>query len=296
MSFDRRVSALAALCWACTPLIAAGPPAATTPLPPAPGAPAAPTTPAPPAAPDVPGISKADIAAALTSDSMTVPLPGELLAALSKQCKPNWSAEFRGPVNTALTSRAQIALNLGALIADGYVAVEAQDSQQVKNIGRDILALGKALGIGNEVIARGSSIAQFAENNEWNALKEELEATQNEVKNAMEKIRDEDLVIMISLGGWIRGMEIVTDIILRNFSDATASLVRQPQLASYLRGKIAHLSPKLREDPLIVSLDRQLVDVEKLVSFPLDATASREEVQKLKDAVTAMVKEMTTKN
>ena len=227
---------------------------------------------------------------------MTVPLPGELLAALSKQCKPNWSGEFRGPVNTALTSRAQISLNLGALIADGYVAVEAQDSQQVKNIGRDILALGKALGIGNEVIARGSSIAQFAENNEWNALKEELEATQNEVKNAMEKIRDEDLVIMISLGGWIRGMEIVTDIILHNFSDATASLVRQPQLASYLRGKISNLTPKLREDPLIVSLDRQLVEVEKLVSFPLGATATREDVQKLKDAVSGMVKEMATKN
>ena len=293
MSFDRCVFALAALCWACTPLFAAGPPAATPPPPPAPGAPA---TPVVPAAPDAAMISTAEIAAALTSDSMTVPLPGELLAALSKQCKPNWAAEFRGPVNTALTSRAQIALNLGALIADGYVAVEAQDSQQVKNIGRDILALGKALGIGNEVIARGSSIAQFAENNEWNALKEELEATQNEVKNAMEKIRDEDLVIMISLGGWIRGTEIVCDIILRNFSDATASLIRQPQLAGYLRGKIANLSPKLREDPLIVSLDRQLVEVEKLVSFPLGSTASREDVQKLKDAVSAMIKEISAKN
>lgn len=274
-------------------MFAAGPPATVTPPPPAPGAAAAPSTSAPP---EAPALSKADLAAALTSDSMTVPLPGELLAALSKQCKPNWSGEFRGPVNTALTSRAQISLNLGALIADGYVAVEAQDSQQVKNIGRDILALGKALGIGNEVIARGSSIAQFAENNEWNALKEELEATQNEVKNAMEKIRDEDLVIMISLGGWIRGMEIVTDIILHNFSDATASLVRQPQLASYLRGKISNLTPKLREDPLIVSLDRQLVEVEKLVSFPLGATATREDVQKLKDAVSGMVKEMATKN
>jgi hypothetical protein len=289
MTFDRCALVLAALCWATTPLLAAGPPATPAPA----AAPPAPT--AAPAVVEVATITTADIAGAGATDSMSVPLPGELLAALGKQCKPNWAAEFRPPINTALTNRAQIALNLGALIADGYVAVEAQDSQQVKNIGRDILALGKALGISNEVIARGSSIAQFAENNEWNALKEELEATQNEVKNAMEKIRDDDLVTLISLGGWVRGTEIVADIIYNNYSDATASLIRQPALAAFLRGKINNLSPKVREDPLVVSLNKQLEEVQKLVTFPLGTTATKEDVKKLKDAVAAMVKEIATK-
>jgi hypothetical protein len=286
MTFDRRALVLAALCWATTPLLAAGPPA--------PAAPPAPPPPAP-AVIEVATITAVDIAGAGATDAMSVPLPGELLAALSKQCKPNWAGEFRPPINTALTSRVQIALNLGALIADGYVAVEAQDSQQVKNIGRDILALGKALGISNEVIARGSSIAQFAENNEWNALKEELEATQNEVKNAMEKIRDDDLVTLISLGGWIRATEIVTDIIYKNYSDATASLIRQPALAAYLRGKIKDLSPKVRDDAMVVSLNKQLEEVQNLVTFPADKTASKEDVKKLRDAVASMVKEIATK-
>lgn len=290
MTFDRRALVLAALCGATTSLLAAGPPA------PAPktGAPPAPPPP-PPAIVEVATITAADIAAAAATDQMSVPLPGELLAALSKQCKPNWAGEFRPPINTALTSRPQIALNLGTLIADGYVAVEAQDGQQVKNIGRDILALGKALGISNEVLARGSSIAQFAENNEWNALKEELENTQNEVKNAMEKIRDNDLVTLISLGGWIRGTEIVTDLIYNNYSEATASLIRQPALAAFLRAKIDNLSPKVREDPLVVSINKQLDEVQKLVSFPLGTTASKEDVKKLKDAVAALVREIATK-
>ena len=38
-----------------------------------------------------------------------------------------------------------MALNLGGLIADGYIAVEAEDAQQVKNIGADIMALAKPL-------------------------------------------------------------------------------------------------------------------------------------------------------
>ena len=32
------------------------------------------------------------------------------------------------------------------------------------------------------VLSRGNSINEFAENSEWDALQEELEATQNEVK------------------------------------------------------------------------------------------------------------------
>ena len=44
-------------------------------------------------------------------------------------------------------TRPQIALNIGGLIADGFIAVEAQDTQQVKNIGGDIVKMAKALGV-----------------------------------------------------------------------------------------------------------------------------------------------------
>jgi hypothetical protein len=60
-------------------------------------------------------------------------------------------------------NRAQIALNLGGLIADGFIAVEAQDGQQVKNIGTDIIKLAKALGVSENVLSRGKSINEFAE-------------------------------------------------------------------------------------------------------------------------------------
>ncbi len=112
-----------------------------------------------------------------------------MFAALNKQCKPNWGAQARGPINTAYSDRAQAALNLGGLIADGYIAVEAQDGQQVKNLGRDILALAKNLGISKEILARGNSIQQFADDNDWPALREELESTQNEVKQEMDAAR-----------------------------------------------------------------------------------------------------------
>src|SRR2546423_13408231 len=87
------------------------------------------------------------LAKAIRSDSITIPTPGELFAALEKPGKPNWTGQYRAPVATTYKNRAQIALNLGSLIADGFIAVEAKDSQQGKNIGTDIIKLAKALGV-----------------------------------------------------------------------------------------------------------------------------------------------------
>ena len=133
------------------------------------------------------------------------------------------------------SNRAQIALNLGGLIADGFIAIEAQDSQQVKNIGTDIIKLAKALGVSENVLSRGKSINEFAENNQWDALQEELEATQNEVKTSMQSNRDQDFVILVSLGGWIRGTQVVSGSVLEDYNAATAKVLRQPALVSYIQ-------------------------------------------------------------
>src|SRR5213082_1872518 len=106
------------------------------------------------------------LAKAIKSDSISIPTPGELFAALEKPGKINWSGQYRAPMPMTYRNRAQIALNLGGLIADGFIAVEAKDSQQVKNIGSDIIKLAKALGVSEHVLSRSNSINEFAEHNE----------------------------------------------------------------------------------------------------------------------------------
>ncbi len=270
---------------------AAGKTAAETTPPVAP--PATPATAA--AAPEPPGLTKEQIDSAVSLDAMTMPTPGELFAALNKQCKPMWSGQYRGPVSTAFSDRGQLALNLGGLIADGYVAVEAMDSQQVKNLGRDILVLAKNLGISKEILGRGKSIIEFADDSDWASLREELEATQNEVKQALDGLHDEELVTLLSLGGWIRGTEVVSSVVLKNFSGQTASILRQPALVDFLRGKIDKLSDRTKNTPLIKELEAGLDNMKALVSFPLGETASREDVQKLNDQAAALVKTIATR-
>src|ERR1700731_1002798 len=229
---------------------------------------------------------------AVTIDAITVPTPGEFFKAIDKGGKPNWASQFRPPTPIDATSRAQMALNLGTLIADGYIAVEAQDGQQVKNIGRDVLALAKKLSVSDSVLARGKSITQFAEDGSWDQLNEELEATQNEVKKALEENRDNDLITLVSIGGWIRGTEVVTGLVLQNYNAEDAKLLRQPALVSFLKGKLTGLPGKIQKDPLVQNVNRDLDGIQKMVSFPADHVPTEGEVKDLNLAAAKLTKEI----
>lgn len=235
------------------------------------------------------------LAKAARTDSISIPTPGELFAAIEKPGKTDWSGQYRGPMPITYRNRAQIALNLGGLIADGFIAVEAKDSQQVKNIGSDIIKLAKALGVSENLLKRGNSINEFAENNEWDTLQEELEATQNEVKSSMQSHSDQDLVILVSLGGWIRGTQVVSGAIAQNYDEQSAKVLRQPALVKFMQSKINEISPELRGEPLVKDVSEELTGIEKLISFPADKAPTVDEVRKVKEAVGKVMEKIENK-
>ncbi len=244
---------------------------------------------------EAPRLSSQELANAVRNDSITIPTPGELFAALGKPGKMNWADQFRGPMPTNYRDRPQIALNLGGLIADGFIAIEAEDSQQVKNVGSDIIRMAKALGVSENILSRGNSINEFAENSEWDALQEELEATQNEVKSSMQSHQDQDLIILVSLGGWIRGTQVVSGAVLQNYDERSAKVLRQPALVGFIQSKMNDVSPEMRSDPLVKQVTEQLSTVEKLVSFPLGKAPSVDDVRKVHEAVGQIMEEIQRK-
>src|SRR3989440_3174920 len=240
-------------------------------------------------------LSQDQLAKAIKTDALTIPTPGELFAALEKPGKPDWAGQYRTPIPMTYRNRAQIALNLGGLIADGFIAVEAQDSQQVKNIGTDIIKLAKALGVSQNVLSRGNSINEFAENNEWDALQEELEATQNEVKSSMQTHQDQDLIILVSVGGWIRGTQVVSASVMQNYDERAAKVLRQPALVNFIESKMNDISPDVRDEPLIKEVSGQLTGIEKLVTFPAGKAPTADEVRKVNEAVGKIMSQIQAK-
>lgn len=170
-----------------------------------------------------------------TPEPLTVPVPAEFFAALDKIANPDWAAFYRDPVPTSYPVRSLAAVNLGTLVADGYVAVEAQDGQQVKNTGKDIITLARSLGVGEHVLGRGKSIGDFADKNDWSSLKEELDATTNEVRLAMAGQRDEGVIALINAGLWVRAIQVGSRAAELSGEPAADEVVAQAALLAVLR-------------------------------------------------------------
>jgi hypothetical protein len=236
-----------------------------------------------------------EIAGAALTDGLSIPMPGEFMAALNKIGKLDWTTKFRPPIVTNYSSRPQAALNLGGLIADGYIAIEAEDGQQVKNIGKDVLALAKTLGVSKDVVERASSIASFAEESQWDQLKEELESTQNEVKTAMADAKDQDLVTLITVGGWLRGVEAISAHVAANYSELGAKLLRQPGIVSFLNKNLEALPEKVREDGSVKAARRKMAQIEKFIAFPIDKAPTAEDVIQLNKLAAEASKEISKK-
>ncbi len=202
---------------------------------------------------------------ALYLDAMSIPCPGESFSAINKVSRPNWTALDRGGNAPVTTRRAQLALAVGVFVTNGYIAVEAQDGQQVKNIGRDMMAMSKALGVSQTILSRGNNLIAFADHNEWDSLRNELEATENEVKNTMVDQQDRNLVMLTSVGAWLRGLEVASEIIVNHYSERGAALLEEPDLARHLLSDLESLPDRLRNDPLVTKVKETLLHVATLL-------------------------------
>src|SRR4030088_761698 len=184
-------------------------------------------------------------------DDVVVPLPSEVFNVLDKLGTPNWRGELRMPSGSSRGARAQIALLLGSVVAEGFVAVEAVDKEQVKKIGRAVLELSRAIGVEKTVLARTNLIVTKADAGDWIAVRRELDGALTDVKNAMIELKDGQLAHLVSLGGWLRGTEVVTSVVMRNYSADGADLLNQPDLLKYFQERLATMPPRVRSDQLV---------------------------------------------
>ncbi len=221
--------------------------------------------------------------------------PEELLHSLSRCAKPDWASKFRPPVAVALNSRAQIALVLGGVFADGYLAAQAEDAQQCRNIGKDLVRLSKTLGVQTELLDRSRSIADSAQKKDWAILRRELNATEAELGAALRKHEDEGLARLVSLGAWMRSTEIVASLLCDHYSENAASLLRQPALGILMGRGLEKLGEKLDTDPALELIRPKLNTVERLLNGSADTPPSSMEVKDLAAILTSILKDVTEK-
>ena len=145
--------------------------------------------------------------------------------------------------------RADLAIELGFLIAEGFLIVQSEQLDKVEDLAAQLNRYGKALGAGNRVNRHAASLLDSAKAKNIEQLKKELTNTQRDVEKELVTLRDADLAHLISLGGWIRALQVSTVAVDRQFTKERASKVIREDIADYYTDSVGGLEPRISERP-----------------------------------------------
>jgi hypothetical protein len=147
-------------------------------------------------------------------------------------------------------SREQMGMVFGGLVADGFLIVEAQKRNLVDDLGRVLLRQARSLGVGDRVMRHSASLTELGKKGDWPAVRRELISTQQDVEQAMTELRDQKMAHLISLGGWLRGLEICAGAVETNYTTDRAAVLWQRDLINYFAEEIKTLPPAIAHKPL----------------------------------------------
>jgi len=225
-------------------------------------------------------------------DDVVVPLPNEVFGALNKLGGVNWKEYVRSGKGSNFTERPRIALLLGTVIADGFIAVQAEDAPTVKDIGQRVLGLAKGIGVGNSITPHAKAITEAADKRNWNGVRQELDRTQNSVQQAMNEVHDEKLSHLVSLGGWLRGTEVLTAVVNKRYSEDGAELLHQPDLLTYFEDRLRAM-PEFNLK-LLQDIQAALGEVRPLIDVG-EARISAQSVKRINEITTRLDEAIVTK-
>ena len=213
-------------------------------------------------------------------ENVVVPLPSEIFQILDKLGKPNWTDVLRPGKASPSSEPEQTALILGTIVAEGFIAVEAENASAVRDIGNSVRNLSKALGVEKAVVKHANAIIEAADKKDWAQVRKELDGVLADVKTAMIEMNSEARSQLVSLGGWLRGTEALTQVVQRNYTKDGAGLLHQPVLVDHFNARINAMDKRMKTNPLVVKAQQGLMEIRPLMGTG-DADISEKTVKEI---------------
>lgn len=181
----------------------------------------------------------------------------------------------------AHAGREQMGLIFGGLVADGFLIVACEKKNLVEDLGRVLLRQAKSLGVGERVIRHSASLTELGKRGDWAAMRKELTDTQADVERAMTELKDQKMAHLVSLGGWMRGLEISAGAVDADYSPERARGLWQRDLINYYAEEMKTLPPAVAHDPMFDKVRAGVEAIRVLLDKAPPDEMSHEEVTAL---------------
>lgn len=235
-----------------------------------------------------PTLNLDDVPAVLV-DEIAIPIPREIFVSLDKLEHPGWRKYIRLSEVKVPANRGEIALLFGLVIANGFVAVEAEHEDEVIKIGRDVLRLANALGVKSAVVMHTQSIIEGAQAREWMSVRRELDLAQEGVRDAMKELRDDDIAELVSIGGWLGGTEVLAAVLRKSYTEEGSDLLHQPELVAQISARFNRIPDTIRNSPIMEEIARSFDRLGPLLKAGGNGSVSEKSVAEIGEITAGLV-------
>jgi hypothetical protein len=220
---------------------------------------------------------------------ITVPSIGQLLQTLDTFRPVPLDLIESNNRDATFANRMQTCMHFGTLVADGFMLTLAERSRDIEDIGKSLLRQAHNLGVGDRLTSRSKSLLEKSGQGDWIGMREELIRTQSDVEVSMMELRDEELVHMISFGGWLRGFQLAANSTERNYFPTRATQLADVEIMDYFLDRLDTLHPRLKRTELVTALTAKLNNLRESADRTQGRTPTREEVAQMRQLGDEMI-------
>jgi hypothetical protein len=197
-------------------------------------------------------------------NEITAPMVGKVFSDLELFQPPPLDLIRSFDLKKTFPDRFQTAIQFGALVANGFVATIARQKQLIIDTGRALIREASTLGAGQSLTARSKSLFELSDRDDWQGLREELNATQEDVEDSMLGLKDGEMADLISLGGWLRGFQLAAHVTASHYTPEKAAALVRPALMDYFIARMDCLSPSMKKHPAVLAINTRLKTIRSL--------------------------------
>ncbi len=178
-----------------------------------------------------------------------------------------------------------LALEMGYLLADGFIAVRSGHMNDVKPIALDLTRYGKAMGVGDRMNMHSAALLEHAEKGQLEEFKRILTSTQSDVNEELSALRDPDLAHLLALGGWVRALDAAAAAIESKFDPRQAAAIFYPEAPEYFNEILHGLAPRTARRLKTEQMQMLLGELTGLMTLPPGEMPTAEQVRAIHQTV-----------
>lgn len=191
--------------------------------------------------------------------------PSHLYSKISEATRPQWRQHYRPTVTRCLEGRQQAAMGLGAVIADLFLAAQARDTQQIRNLLQDEETIEKTLGLIGPMATLRTEVLGAAEASDWARLGAGIEKLSAGQRRHLRSQKDEPLADLAYIGQWLRTLQTCHAVVIsRNLPDQQLAIGDAGLITEMTRRLNGLSNPETESTRCLRLLHKRLAGLAKL--------------------------------